>query len=474
MSPDKSAVSCQRSVYTKFRTGPSGELFGKLESELTGRGIVLRPRSTEEILARTNEVQKQQTNEFFGLLLTFIKHVKSNQISNESLVSSAIRHAQGARAITFVRLVAKLLGRYERKLADSDSVDFEDMIIKAARYSSEGRYRHQYQLILVDEFQDISRARADLLLGLLEHAPDCKMFAVGDDWQSIYRFAGSDISLFTAFPATFGVTATNYLTKTFRSNQGIADVAAHFVQRNSAQLRKSVVAVDQTSDQVIAVLKVERRDDVPGHIMACLDEIAIKAQQAGEVRSVFFLGRYRHQRPEALSDLQHHFKNRLILDYKTIHSSKGLQADYVVLVGLQAGKLGFPSLIADDPLLELVMPVPEVFPHAEERRLFYVALTRARHGVYLLASKYLPSAFMEELEETIELAPMLRYLDAEGLDNAGEPLEKCPNCARGRLRLRTGRHGPFYGCSEYPSCNYTKDAGDRNGGGDRPRVFRRQ
>jgi DNA helicase IV len=455
---------------TFFSEFVSGELFSKLESELTARGIILRPRSTEEILARTNEIQKQQTNEFYGLLLTFIKHVKSNQISRESLMSSAMSHAQGARATTFVRLVAKLIGRYERKLADSDSVDFEDMIIKAARYSSEGRYRHQYQLILVDEFQDISRARANLLVGLLEHAPDCKMFAVGDDWQSIYRFAGSDISLFTAFSENFGVTATNYLTKTFRSNQGIADVAAYFVQRNSAQIQKSVVAVDQTSDQVIAVLKVERRDDVPGQIMACLEEIALKAQQAGEVRSVFFLGRYRHQRPEGLSDLHVRFQGRLQLDYKTIHSSKGLQADYVVLVGLQSGKMGFPSLIADDPLLELVMPVPEVFPHAEERRLFYVALTRARHGVYLLASKYLPSTFMEELEEADDLAPMLRYPDTEGVDVAGEPVEKCPSCGRGRLRMRTGKHGPFYGCSEYPSCKFTRAAGNRPGS-EQPRVF---
>lgn len=448
---------------TFFSEFVSGELFAKLKSELTGRGVILRPRSTDEILARTNEVQKQQTNEFYGLLLTFMKHVKSNQISSKALETAAANHAQGARAASFVRLVAKLLGKYTKILADSDSVDFEDMIVKAALYSSEGRYQHQYQLILVDEFQDISRARANLLIGLLEHAPECKMFAVGDDWQSIYRFAGSDISLFTAFSKNFGTTATNYLTKTFRSNQGIADVAAHFVQRNSAQVRKSVVAVDKTSDQVISVLKVERRDDVPGHIMACLDEIALKAQHAKEVRSVFFLGRYRYQRPDALSDLQVRFQGKLLLDYKTIHSSKGLQADYVVLVGLQSGKLGFPSLIADDPLLELVMPFPEVFPHAEERRLFYVALTRARHGVFLLASKYAPSPFMGELEETIELAPMLRYPETEGVTETGEPIERCPECKRGRLRMRTSKHGPFFGCSEYPSCKFTRDAGNRPG-----------
>jgi DNA helicase-4 len=310
----------------------------------------------------------------------------------------------------------------------------------------------------VDEFQDISRARADLLIGLMHHVPDCKMFAVGDDWQSIYRFAGSDISLFTGFSEQFGATATRYLTQTFRSNQGIANVASRFVQRNSAQVRKSVVAVDKTTKQVIAIRKVARREDTPGHIVACLNEIALRAEEAKAVRSIYILGRYRHQRPEALDQWREQFRKSLRLEFKTIHSSKGLQADYVILLGMQSGKLGFPSLIADDPLLQMVMPVPETFPHAEERRLFYVALTRARFGVYLLGSKSAPSCFIDELERTIEIAPMLRYPEMEGTTDAGEPVEKCPRCGRGRLQKKRSKHGPFLGCSEYPACNYTRDA----------------
>lgn len=446
---------------TFFAEFVTGSLFSKLEAELSARGISLLPRLTEEILARIKQLHGQQKNEFYGFLLTFVKHTKSNQVSRKTLKASAIDHSEAARAQSFVRLVTQILDGYDQKLAESGGVDFEDMLINAARYSREGHYLHPYRLILVDEFQDVSRARADLLIGLLKHAPDCKMFAVGDDWQSIYRFAGSDISVFTAFSENFGVTATHFLTKTFRSNQGIANVAAHFVQRNGAQIRKSVVSIDKTSDQVVVVRKVERRDDVPRHIMACLEELSLKAQQSTKVLSVFFLGRYRYQRPDALSDWQIRFRDRLHLDFKTIHSSKGLQADYVVLVGLQSGKLGFPSLIADDPLLELVMPVPEVFPHAEERRLFYVALTRARHGVFLLASKYAPSTFIDELEGTIDLAPMLRYPESEGVSETGEPFEKCPKCKRGRLRIREGKHGSFVGCSEYPYCVFTRNAGNR-------------
>lgn len=446
---------------TFFAEFVSGELFTKLEDALTKRGVTIRPRSTEEMLARINQHQGQQANEFNGFLLTFMKHAKSNQTNPQDLDFAAQNHSHAARAASFVRLIKKILDRYAKKLADDESVDFEDMIINAARYAHEGRYRHPYRIILVDEFQDISRARADLLRGLMEHAPDCKMFAVGDDWQSIYRFAGSDINLFTGFSAHFGTTATNYLTQTFRSNQGIADVAAWFVQRNDSQIRKSVVAVDKTSDQVIAIRKIEKRGDVPGHIVDCLKEMALRAQEAKEVRTVYFMGRYRHQRPETLGQWSDQFQSSLRLDFKTIHASKGLQADYVVLLGVQSGKMGFPSLVADDPLLGLVMPNPEIFPHAEERRLFYVALTRARHGVYLLASKYMPSCFIEEIEGAKEIAQMLRYPETEGVTESGEPIEKCPECGRGRLKKRNSKYGPFLGCSEYPACTYTRNPGNQ-------------
>lgn len=438
---------------TYFSEFVSGKMFEKIESELTRRGVKFEPRSNKEILDRVNQHQKEQANEFYGLLLTFMKHAKSNKATQKSLVLAAKCHSQPARASIFVQIIMKIMEQYAKKLLDDDSVDFEDMIINAAEYANEGRYKHSFQLILVDEFQDISRARADLIKGLLRNAPGCKLFAVGDDWQSIYRFAGSDISIFTGFANHFGVTATNFLTQTFRSNQGIADVAARFVQENSAQVKKSVVSIDKTRKQVIAIRKVEGKESVPGHINDCLQEIDQISRSAKQVRTVYFLGRYGYQRPAELEQLKEKFSSNLILEYKTIHSSKGLQADYVVLLGLQSGKYGFPSLIADDPLLGLVMPNPETFPHAEERRLFYVALTRARHGVYILASKYAPSAFMEELERTAEISEMLRYPETEG----GPEVERCPQCKQGRIMKRNGKRGPFLGCSEYPSCNYTRN-----------------
>lgn len=443
-------------IETTFSDFQSGTLFSKLEAELTRRGAKTKPRSFKDINTHIKGWLDRIWAELPGLILTFIKHAKSNQVGAETLASRANSHRQKARAKSFVNIVCKLIAEYEKKLAAAGALDFEDMIIKASQYADSGKFQHPWRLILVDEFQDISRARANLLMGLLKHAPECKLFAVGDDWQSIYRFAGSDIGIFTNFSGHFGKTETNFLTQTFRSNQGIATVAAEFIQENSAQVRKFVFAVDQTMKNVVSVVRVEKRDHVPAQIRACLEEIATSARESQTRRDIYLLGRYNHQHPANLKAWQEEFKEWLRLEFRTVHSSKGLQADYVILLGLQGGKLGFPSLIADDPLLELVMPEPEAYPHAEERRLFYVALTRARHRVYLLVSKYLPSCFAEELEKTYGVDGTLAYPDASPNRGSGQPSERCPECKKGWLRPFDGKFGPFLGCSEYPMCRYTR------------------
>lgn len=226
-------------IETTFSDFQAGTLFTKLEAELKRRGAQTKPRSLNDIHTHIKGWLDRIWAELPGLILTFIKHAKSNQVSAETLAARANSHRQKARAKSFVNIVCKLIAEYEKKLAAAGALDFEDMIIKASQYADSGKFQHPWRLILVDEFQDISRARANLLTGLLKHAPECKLFAVGDDWQSIYRFAGSDIGIFTNFPGHFGKTETNFLTQTFRSNQGIATVAAEFIQKNSAQVQNS-------------------------------------------------------------------------------------------------------------------------------------------------------------------------------------------------------------------------------------------
>ncbi|MCY4593865.1 MAG: topoisomerase DNA-binding C4 zinc finger domain-containing protein [Bryobacterales bacterium] len=154
-------------------------------------------------------------------------------------------------------------------------------------------------------------------------------------------------------------------------------------------------------------------------------------------------------RPENLAGLgrQH---PRLQLSFKTVHGSKGLQADYAVVLGLCAGRHGFPTEIAGDPLLDLVLSAPEKHPNAEERRLIYVALTRASRHVFLLADGGPPSPFVVELiEGNYDVAVFGR------LPDKGVP---CPTCVRGHLvrRENAQNRGTFYGCSNWPYCEHTQ------------------
>jgi DNA helicase-4 len=435
-----------RGIETSFSEYVSGALFSKLESELRNRGIEFKPLPTKQALDRIVEVQKRREDPS-RLIQTFIKHARARQMTPSGLKAAAATHSQPARAVLFSRIAGLVMDRYATRLRASGTVDFGDMILKAARYAHDGRYRHPLRLILVDEFQDISQDRTALLLGLLKHAPDAKLFAVGDDWQSIYRFAGSDISLFTGFEAHFGKTAVNYLTQTFRSNQGIAETAARFVQRNSAQMRKQIVATDQTTQDTLVIRRHKRRNHLARYAEACLEEMAQEAVDAGEMRTVYILGRYRRQAPANLTNWKSRYQPALQIEFMTMHGSKGLQAHYVIVIGLRADE--FPSERVDDPLLHLVMPEPEAYPHAEERRLFYVALTRARHRVYLLGSKASPSCFVTELVNG-DGGSALRIADE--LRGAGI----CPRCCVETLILRSGPHGPFSGCSEFPKCRYTR------------------
>ena len=333
--------------------------------------------------------------------------------------------------------------RYREALARSGKIDFHDMIDRATDLVETGRYHSPFGYILVDEFQDISPSRARLLKALLDSSPGTQLFAVGDDWQAIYRFGGSDISIMREFGDRFGAFERIDLATTFRCADRIAAVTTDFVLRNPAQIRKTVRATRKADQPAVYI-------GLPGEqglslLKEALDRIAEDARRHEEMSEVLLLGRYRHLRPRNMDALPRRCPG-LRFTWMTVHRSKGLEADYAVILGLCSGKYGFPAEIADDPLLDLVLAAPEAHPNAEERRLLYVAVTRARRQVYLLADG--------------------------GYDVAvfGRPPEgdvSCPRCGGGRLERRENTRGGsvFYGCSNFPLCEHTARACPRCGTG---------
>ncbi|CNJ97058.1 DNA helicase IV [Yersinia aldovae] len=287
-----------------------------------------------------------------------------------------------------IRLMAPLLKAWKAALKEEGAVDFSGLIHQAVNLLEKGRFVSPWKHILVDEFQDISPQRAMLLAALRKQNKQTSLFVVGDDWQAIYRFSGAELSLTTSFSENFGESAECALDTTYRFNDRIGDIANRFIQQNPYQLKKPLNSLSKGSKKSVVVLPHEQLE-------ALLDKLSgfVKDDER-----ILILARYHHLRPEILQKAATRWP-KLAIDFMTIHASKGQQADYVIIAGLHEGSDGFPAVARESVLEEVLLPAPEDFPDAEERRLLYVAITRARHQVWLLQDTRRPSCFVEQLSE---------------------------------------------------------------------------
>ena len=470
--------------------------------------VTLKPRPADTIYDRVIELK--QIDDFSKLLGTFLRKFKSGGYTLEDCETKSERMKLGRRAKAFLDVFAPVFEEYQKRLGDR--IDFEDMILRAARYVETGRYVSPFRHILVDEFQDISQSRARLVKALKAQHPDVRIFAMGDDWQSIFRFAGSDIHLMHHFGREFGGSYDGEggmhrvidLGRTFRSVDQIAFAARTFVLRNPAQIEKKVIPAGTAPEHAIRIVSVSKGENEQ-KLSEVLTAIVARLEEGVAPASVLLLGRYRFLEPD-MRKLNRRFP-RLRISFKTIHASKGLEADHVILLNTDSGRTGFPSEIVDDPLLSLVSPEEEAFHNAEERRVMYVAMTRARHTLTILASNARPSSFVTELKKDpdygITTTPgaepevhvcgecggqLLRVTGKDGriwyrcehvqhcgnllpacpscestlprsADDAAEArcgcgasYPTCPECEDGWLVERRGRYGRFLGCVRYPAC----------------------
>ena len=484
-----------------------GQLLTSLAEKLAPH-VTLKPRPADTIYDRI--VELKQVDDFSKLLGTFLRKFKSGGYSLEDCETKSDRMKLGKRAKAFLDVFAPVFEEYQKRLGGR--IDFEDMILRAARYAETGRYVSPFRHILVDEFQDISQSRARLVKALKAQHMDARVFAVGDDWQSIFRFAGSDIHLMRHFGREFGgsfdgeagVHRTVDLGRTFRSVDQIAFAARTFVLRNPAQIQKQIVPAGTATEPAIRVVSVPKGED-EGKLNEVLAALSAAIVPEAKTATVLLLGRYRFIEPDT-QELRRRFP-QLKISFKTIHASKGLEADHVILLNADSGRAGFPSEIVDDPLLSLVSPEEEAFQNAEERRVMYVAMTRARHTLTILASNARPSSFVTELRKDpaygISTAPGAepqdhvcgecggRVLGVTGQDGriwyrcehvqhcgnllpacpscgtalprraegaaevrcgCGASYPPCPECQDGWLVERAGRYSRFLGCVRFPNC----------------------
>ncbi len=438
-----------------------GTLEQNLLRQLEHHGVVLHPKSPQELWKQVSEDGEAVLDVLEELFETIINLLKSNEYDIEFLRRANMDKRQQIGFVEMLEresnndlltLLEPIFHDYQAYLQKHDEIDFNDMINLAARYVAQGQYRNPYRYVIVDEYQDISKARYRLLKALRDSS-DYELFCVGDDWQSIYRFAGSDIGYILNFAKYWGPSEESKIETTYRFTQSLIDISGRFIMKNPAQKQKAIRGKQATGGFALA--------EVNGYTEKyAIEFMAQKLEDMPKDSTVFFLGRYSFDKKmleesdlfslnynNQTEFLEVQYRNRpdLKMSFLTAHKAKGLQADYVVILNNKDTRMGFPSTIQDAPILNLLLEKSDDYPYGEERRLFYVALTRAKKKVILLTVKDKESVFAKELKE--------RY---------GEELTKerfsCPLCG-GKLIRRTGRFGEFFGCSNYKTgqCKYTRN-----------------
>lgn len=433
----------------------SGQALQDLADRLGASDVELDPNPDREL--PDQGAKPKPDADLIGLMRTFIAHAKSNCLTLDDMAARLRQMPEDQfkeRYRRFLEIAGPVFQAWDNALADERSIDFEDMLNMAAGLLEQGHYESPYELVMADEFQDASRARARLCRALVSQ-PGRHLFAVGDDWQSINRFAGADVSVMTGFREWIGHGQVLKLEQTFRCPQALCDVSSRFISRNPAQIAKAVRSAAPEMGPVLQAFQMNRREEVQDGVRQYLAKLhqqllagTVAQGRNGRV-TVFVLGRYRADRGAVPSDWKTAFGSTMDVEFLTAHRSKGREADYVILPGMI--NRSFPSLRADDPVLSLAMPDGDTYPLSEERRLFYVALTRARRSVAMFTLQGKHSPFLDELVKD-------GAVEVTAISGAAIHEERCPVCKLGVFVERNGPHGAFRSCSSYPLChNKPKD-----------------
>lgn len=452
-------------------------LLTRLAEKLQAQGVEFNEidyREVYRILLENKTIKEWE--DFIVLLKTFIELFKGNNY-DETKFKEFYDYVGGLkdsfskdRTIAFLKIVEEIYNDYEAYLLKIKKIDFNDMINKASDCIVKNGLDLPYKYIIVDEYQDTSFTRYNLLRNICDSI-GAKIMVVGDDWQSIYSFSGCDVNIFTKFDNFFDVCETRYIEKTYRNSQQLIDASSNFVMKNPDQTRKEL----KSSKSLKYPIKLVNFDNDFDEILKF--ELIIKNiinQSTFKNKKILILGRnnkdifnllknfnveneYGKRKFEILGDEDKLRRNKFVkivyrespdvnIEYRTVHQSKGLECDNVILINLKNWKAGFPNKMVDDPVLNFVKRNGDSFSYAEERRLFYVALTRTKNNVYLLAPYFKSSVFVQELktDANVELLN-LEHNKLETLKNIEKNGEcyviptklKCPVCKTGVVLLES-------------------------------------
>ena len=506
-------------IYTFSAYKDKRPLTEHLKEELEKKGFVIKPRSNKEVMEMLVAGEENRyIRKLLNLICRFISNFKVNAFQADDF-NRTYHSTQNVRSRLFLSICNDCYLEYERWLKENKAVDFEDMINESARILrevKEMKKKLDFKYVIVDEYQDISRQRFDLTK-MLSEVTDAKIIAVGDDWQSIYAFSGSDITLFTKFAEKMGYAKLLKIVRTYRNSQEVIDIAGDFIQKNKEQIAKQLISPKHIVDPVLIYTYDSSRKkynanrqsgsnyEVANAVEQILEDLLkYKRKEGKEPGPILLLGRFGFDgymlentglfeyvnRTDKIKSVKH---PKLDITFMTAHSSKGLGYDDVIVLNGKNETYGFPSKVEDDPVLGFVIKGDRSIDFAEERRLFYVALTRTKNRVFLLAPEKNPSEFLLELKQSYKNVKLYgswneeppervtkkpcpicgypmqyKYKESYGLrlyictnepelcgfmtnDIRGRKLaiQKCDKCRDGYLVVRSSNSEYFLGCTNY-------------------------
>lgn len=397
-------------TYSKYNNGKT--YLEDLKNQLVVNGYIPHPRTDKEIFDRLLETG---TDYYFShfvdkILINAIGMYKQSGYTSKDY-DKLINENDGDLKSQLI--VLKMFHEYyEEELNKINSIDFEDMILKAYTLMpiiKEKDLGVDYKYLIIDEYQDISSQRLNLVKRLSDLF-DAKVMAVGDDWQTIFGYAGSRIDLFKNFSKELPNSNQVAIEHTYRNSQELIDVAGKFVLKNPYQIEKHLISDKHAINPVeIIFYDDSEKEKVNGNRAKYVDMILEKLSHINSECSVLLLGRY--QKDIYKIDDKNYFNiigskvesvnyKNINLEFLTIHKAKGLGRDYAILLDLNDDKYGFPSKIEDLPVIKLIRPkTEETIDFPEERRLFYVALTRTKNKIFILVPKSKESEFSLEIKK---------------------------------------------------------------------------
>jgi superfamily I DNA/RNA helicase len=336
----------------------------------------------------------EDVKDFVAQIMRITDMIKVEDLDLDSVLASA-KKDQHERVRNFYDLAIPIVKRYVLYCTNRSYLDFNDLISRSTALIKNhadiaNKYKGRYRYILVDEFQDVNNLQVALIKLML--TPATQLFCVGDDWQSIYGFRGSNVSYIVNFEQHFPGAQIVKLNLNYRSTQNIVGASNEVIKHNKYRVEKEVYSSKKSEHKIVVYSGNSEKENV----QFCLDKVRELLKDGVTKDDILFL----YRRSKMYSPFFFRFKSEgVFVQSKTIHAAKGLEAKVVFIIGLTDGSGGFPDIWLEDRIFQVIKRANHDLLMEEERRLFYVAITRAKDKLFLITEKGNESSFLKEIPD---------------------------------------------------------------------------